>query len=356
MAPISRPPVTAAGVAVAVVTVAVAAVAAMAFPGVAGAQDPGRDPRHVPDNFPATVIPEELRLEADRLQAEDDAAALARDLDDELRAPDTPVPRFDTPARRLSDLHRDERSIERLRIDCRSAIHRRDITLFGNGTIRLRVGPTEQQEMFLEELGPEELTAYLKRLIRIRRSDRFPAVTTAPRYIKDSIQVDGEWIDFCRLTLELPGEDAVYYDLSPLETQPLEIGHLMRLADELAGFTRPLDAPDRLPSDYEVRRGDLLRKRDSGMIYRIISPTDDGEGVELEALSEPMVVYFRIADLPSLFSGLVEESEAGYQERPLRQPAVLDLEERAGGFSAWGRPVGFVSRDDEPERERGGGR
>ena len=307
----------------------------------------------MPENFPETVIPEELRLEADRLQAEEDAALAARDAAEDLRAPTTPVPRVDTPARNLADLRRDERSIERLRLDCRSDIHRRDLTLFGNGTIRLKVGPVEQLEMFLEELGPEELTAYLKRLIRIRRSDRLPPMRPVPGLSRDASNLDGQWIDRCRLTLEIPGEHAVYYEYSPLETQPLDIGRLMTLADELAGFTRPLDAPDRLPPTYEVSHGDLLRKRDSGVVYRVISPTDDGDGVELESLAEPLVVYFRIDDLPALFSELVEEREVYLDERPLVEPDVLDLEERSGGFSSWGRPV---DRGDAGQGTEGGPR
>ena len=297
------------------------------------AQDSGS----VPD-VPELIIPEELRVEADRLDAEEDAARAAReDAEDDraaglIEAP-TPLPRFDTPARRLSDLHRDERSIERLRIDCRSEISRRDVTLFANGTVRLRQGPWERQEMLLEELGPEELTTFLRRLVRIRRNDEFPNPEPDRRF-----SVEGHWMNACRLTVETPGDPPVTHLFNPLEMQPLPVGQLMHMAEELAHLTRPLAPPDRLPTGYEPQIDDVLRGRD-GALYRVISPTDDGEGVELESLAEPLTVYYRIADLPQLFVAQLDAGEYDEDERLLAEPDVLDLEERERGFSSWGRLV-----------------
>ena len=289
-------------------------------------------------DVPELIIPEELRVEADRLEAEEDNAREDReDAEEErelgLTRPETSIPRFNTPARSLSDLQRDERSIERLRIDCRSEISRRDITLFANGTIRLRQGPWEKQEMLLEELGPEEMTTYLKQLVRIRRSDEFPTPEIDGRFT-----VDGQWLNACRLTVETPSDAPVTHVFSPLETQPLPIGQLMQLAEDLASFTRPLEAPERLPVGYEPEIDDVLRSRD-GQLFRVISPTDDGDGVELESLLEPFTVYYRIEDLPSLFASRVTVSDLELEERLLQEPEVFDLEDHEQGFSAWGKRV-----------------
>ena len=290
-------------------------------------------------DVPQLIIPEELRVEADRLEAEEDAARAAREnaedaRDSDLLEPQSPSPRFERrPARRLSDLHRDERSIERIRIDCRSEIARRDVTLFANGTIRLRQGPLERQIMRLEELGPEELTTFVKRLIRIRKSDEMPQPEPDRRF-----SVDGQWMDSCRLTLDTPGDPPLTHLFNPSEMQPLPIGQLMLMASELSDLTRPLGSADRLPIDYEPEIDDVLRRRD-GMLYRVISPTSDGKGVELESLMEPLTAYYRIADLPRFFASKVDVDTMDVDdlERALVEPDVLELEDRKLGFSAWGR-------------------
>ncbi len=308
------------------------------FPGPATAQRPTKVTFPETPDVPELIIPDELKVEADRLDAEDDDARADREDAEEnrdlgLTRPETPIPRFDTPARSLSDLNRDERSIERLRIDCRSELSRRDITLFANGTIRLRQGPWERQEMFLEELGPEEMTTYLKQLVRIRRSEEFPEPQLDGRFT-----LEGQWLKACRLTVETPGDAPMTYVFGPLELQPLPIGQLIQLADELAGFTRAMEAPERLPVGYEPEIDDVLRGRD-GVLYRVVSPTDDGEGVELESLMEPFIVYHRIEDLPELFATKVVVSDLELEERLLAEPDVLDLQDREQGFSAWGKQV-----------------
>ncbi len=314
------------------------AVLGIGVPGFLSAQNPSSAGLPETPDVPELIIPEELRVEADRLEAEEDNAREDReDADEErelgLTRPETPVPRFETPARSLSDLQRDERSIERLRVDCRSEISRRDITLFANGTIRLRQGPWEKQEMLLEELGPEEMTTYLKELVRIRRSDEFPEPEVDGRFT-----LDGQWLNACRLTVETPSDVPVIHVFNPLETQPLPVGQLLQLAERLASFTRPLEAPERLPVGYEPEIDDVLRSRD-GQLFRVISPTDDGEGVELESLLEPFTVYHRIKDLPNLFASRVTVSDLELEERLLQEPEVFDLEDHEQGFSAWGKRV-----------------
>ena len=50
----------------------------------------------------------------------------------------------------------DARSTEVLRYECSNQLGRRDVTLFANGTVRLRQGLWEEQELYLDELLNEE--------------------------------------------------------------------------------------------------------------------------------------------------------------------------------------------------------
>ena len=58
----------------------------------------------------------------------------------------------------------DERSVEVLRFDCRTDTTRHEITLFGNGTIRVRDGLIDREWMGLAELGSDERQGFVNRL------------------------------------------------------------------------------------------------------------------------------------------------------------------------------------------------
>ena len=64
-----------------------------------------------------------------------------------------------TPAARA-----DDRSTEVLRYDCVTDLARREMTLFANGTIRLRKGQIGNEWMGLAELSPDKMQAFLNRL------------------------------------------------------------------------------------------------------------------------------------------------------------------------------------------------
>ena len=52
-------------------------------------------------------------------------------------------------------LHADDRSTEILKHTCANELDRLDITLFKNGTVRLREGPWDEPRIYLAEIGPE---------------------------------------------------------------------------------------------------------------------------------------------------------------------------------------------------------
>src|SRR5215217_1069964 len=58
-----------------------------------------------------------------------------------------------------------DRSTEVVRLECASDLGRREVTLFGNGTVRLREGLRGKEEALgLAELDPAELAGALARL------------------------------------------------------------------------------------------------------------------------------------------------------------------------------------------------
>jgi hypothetical protein len=170
-----------------------------------------------------------------------------------------------------------ERLVEVLRLDCASRIGRREVTLFGNGTIRLRDGPIGKEWMGLAELAPEELAGTLRRLAQ---EDLADASRVPPG-------VAGDWVEKCDLVLELPGQPARKFFYGRYDPLPLGLYHVQRLAEELAGKVAVLRGAERLPERYEPRLGDVLKRTD-GSHYRVVNFTSDRKAVELDGLDQPL--------------------------------------------------------------------
>ncbi len=193
----------------------------------------------------------------------------------------------------------DERSTELLRYECSSSLSRRDITLFANGTVRLRQGPVGEQALYLDELLPEQLASYLKRLREVRRSSGAPPVdlgANAPR---------GDWVEECEIQLALPGSAPATYAFSTYEIPPLVVAGLIHVAEDLADFTRSPERVERLPKGYRPRPGDVLHAREGGR-FRVVTLTSDELGVELEELGTPVMIVVPVTELNNLFSTLEE--------------------------------------------------
>lgn len=196
----------------------------------------------------------------------------------------------------------DARSTELLRYECSNALGRRDVTLFANGTVRLRQGLWEEQEMHLDELLREELSSYVA-LLRDIQASRSPRATDL-----DVRLPDGEWVEHCQIRLELPDAEPLKYEFSGLEVPPLEVASLIHVAEDLAEFTRPLVAEERVPSDYQPRIGDVLTTAE-GEKFRIMDFTELPSSVELEGLDTPLRLYMAIDELATAFVVLEARDE-----------------------------------------------
>jgi hypothetical protein len=170
-----------------------------------------------------------------------------------------------------------DRSREILRLDCSSRLGRREVTLFANGTVRLRDGPVGKEWMGLAELSPEELHSAL---VRLTDEDLGGATDVRAGIV-------GDWIEHCDLVLDLPGKPERRISFGRYDTLSLGVSRLRRVAEELGNKVRSLSDVDQLPVGYEPRLGDVLKRID-GNSYRVVNFTSDRKGVELDGLEQPL--------------------------------------------------------------------
>lgn len=189
----------------------------------------------------------------------------------------------------------DPRAVELLRQDCRSRIAGQELTLFANGTLRLRESEQGgEPRMRLAELGRRELDAFVARLAEEDLSE----VDVRGR------EASGEWVETCELELTLQGGPPRLLRFGRLDSLPLALGRLLRVVDDLLLEVERLAPRSRLPADYEARAGDRLRRFD-GKIFEVVAYTGDGGGLELEGIDEPLVVFIPVAALRDEFEELV---------------------------------------------------
>lgn len=241
--------------------------------------------------------------------------------------PSDPIPLYEPPIEdRAPTLQRgvgedDLRGVERLAYRCTNSLGLRDVTLFGNGTVRLlrrqrpspgltgadlgQVGAVgrsldpdravdPRSELLLDELTPQLLGEYLERLEAVRRTVELPTEPTRAR------MPEGPWVERCTMRLKLADVPPLRFDWGAYEVPPLGLARLVEIADELAAFTREPALPERLPAHYVARPGDVLRRPD-GSRARVVRRTDDGGGIELENLDQPTRVFYRLEDLRQVF-------------------------------------------------------
>ena len=203
--------------------------------------------------------------------------------------------------------HADLRSTEILRYECGSEFGRRDVTLFANGTVRLRQGAWETQELYLDELTPEALEESL-RVLRGVHSDReidrlLEPIGHGP---------DGQWTERCEVYLALPElDEPLRYELSTYDIPPLPIARIIQVAEDLADFARPITEEERLPEDYEPRYGDVLRTAE-GLRFQVLRLTVDEKGVELQGIDQPTRIYVALEDLAAAFTAIEHWEDAAW--------------------------------------------
>lgn len=224
-----------------------------------------------------------------------------------------------------------------LRRDCRSTIAREEVTLFGNGTVRLRSGPLGEERMVLVEVTRDEVESLVAAL---RREDFTEAGA-------GSAGPQGDWVESCLLELpvlaaagsanaasedEASGESgqarpdqplgpgrpsgdhaATRFRYGHLDSLSLPLARVVALVDELAARVAAGAAAGRLPAGYRPRQGDVLRRAD-GVLFRVVRATEAFEGLpggwELQGVVQPLALYIFEADLPLEFVELVSRDEA----------------------------------------------
>jgi hypothetical protein len=244
-----------------------------------------------------------------------------------------------------------------LRRDCRSTIAREEVTLFGNGTVRLRNGPRGEERMVLVEVTRDEVES----LVAALRAEDFSEAGAG------SAGPEGDWVERCLLELPVlaaagagdagsgdagsgdagsgaPGSDltgtfgsgsghvgvprpdqplgpgrpsgdrpATRFRYGHLDSLSLPLARVVALVDELAARVAAGAAAGRLPAGYRPRQGDVLRRAD-GVLFRVVRATEAFDelpgGWELQGVVQPLALYIFEADLPLEFVELVSRDEA----------------------------------------------
>lgn len=202
-----------------------------------------------------------------------------------------------------ADAATDDRSLELVRRDCSTRLGRNELTLFANGTIRLREWRDGKTDLFLAELGREEVGAYRR---------RFAAIDLSETPARGPSGVSGEWVERCELNLapELdlrtrsndPALRTFHY--GTLDTFDLGFSSILRIVDELQATAAGRATTNELPAGYKPRPGDVLARGD-GVEFEVVGFTVLGDGVELRGLISPLTIYVSKADLPTQFVRLV---------------------------------------------------
>lgn len=175
----------------------------------------------------------------------------------------------------------DRRSHELVRLGCASGTLSRELTLFANGTVRIRDKGGPNPGMRLAELNENELDGFRARLEEIDLSET-SSRTRGP---------SGETLEQCLLRLELTSGQIDEYRFPRIAVLSLSLGRLLAVLDDLTLLAEQrYRLSTGLPISYQPRTGDVLVKSD-GSRYRIVRVTAEGAGVEIIALESPLVLY-----------------------------------------------------------------
>jgi hypothetical protein len=203
-----------------------------------------------------------------------------------------------------------DRSIERLRYECFNSFSRREVTLFANGTIRLREGMKSTPTMSLGELTRDELLAVLESLGEID----FTEAEAATQGVR------GEWVEQCRLQLDLPAAPERVFNFARYDTRPPAVERAVRAAEDLARRVQPVGRAEHLPIGYEAKAGDVLRRVD-GRLFRVIGESQDKIGLELDSVDSALRLFIAKGGLNLEFDRLVSRLDVMGRDRPyLEEP------------------------------------
>ncbi len=187
------------------------------------------------------------------------------------------------------------RTWEIVRRDCRNSISRQEITLFGNGTLRLRLRYEEKDEMRLAELPPEDVEAFIRRL-------EAEDLSEVP---ESRDEVLGSFIERCGLFLDLPGRQQQRFFFARFDSLPLGLSRLNAIVEDLLSQAEALAPEGGLPPHYLPEPGDILLRTD-GQKFRVVALTSDKRGVELSGVDQPLTIFVALEALRDQFNALLE--------------------------------------------------
>lgn len=187
------------------------------------------------------------------------------------------------------------RVIELVRRNCETTIGRQEVTLFANGTLRVRQRVHADEQFRLAELDPHELEAFLNRLSA-------EDVSEVPR---GRPEVQGDLVERCELDLELADRAARQFYFGRFDTLPLALSRINRIVDEMVNLAEERAPVSSLPHDYRPRAGDVLERAD-GMLFEVVGYTGDKRGVELTGVEEPLTIFIATEALHEQFVAIVE--------------------------------------------------
>ncbi len=190
------------------------------------------------------------------------------------------------------------RTWEVVRRDCRTSYSREDLTLFGNGTVRLRRVDDEKDEMRLAELNPDQVQAFIRRL----EAEDLSEVPEGRE------EVLGAMVERCSLVLRLPERAEQRFYFGHFDSLPLGLSRLNAIVADLHSEAIDLAPEGGLPRNYFPEPGDILERSD-GRRFEVIALTSDRRGVELLGLDDPLTVFVALESLRQQFVGLVERRD-----------------------------------------------
>lgn len=185
----------------------------------------------------------------------------------------------------------DPRSVIVVRLDCGSDLGRREVTLFLNGTVRVREGPVGAEQLLLGEYGGAEVDAFRRRLAEIDLSETD----------RRESPPEGEWVERCRL--ELRDERLAEprgFEFGRYGAHSLALSSALRVVEDIALRASVESARPGLPAAYRPKPGDRLERAD-GVLFEVVGFTADGKGVELAGVLQPITLYLPISDLRQSF-------------------------------------------------------
>jgi len=193
----------------------------------------------------------------------------------------------------------DPRTVVLVRLECANELGRREVTLFLNGTVRVREGLVGQEQLLLGEYGPDEVAAFRRRFDELDFSET-DRVESAPV---------GEWVERCSFELrDERRENPLHFEFGRYGSHSLALASALRVVEDIASGASVESARPGLPAGYRPRAGDRLERTD-GQLFEVVGLTADGKGVELIGVLQPLTLYLPIADLRQSFVRLERRPE-----------------------------------------------